>query len=130
MSLNIKERGRRMSLSKIDSKLSLEYLTKEKENLYFERKRAQIALRDLANEIASFSNSNGGIIVVGITDDGKVEGFNPYGIEKLNGCQKVVTNFLKPTPKYRTELVDIKNDKGEDDKLLLFHIEPELNCLT
>lgn len=116
-----------MSLSKINSRINLEYLTKEKENLYFDRKRAKISLQELANEIASFANSNGGIIAVGITDDGRIEGFNPYGKDKLNEFQKVVTNYLKNTPNYRIELIDIKNEKGENDNILIFHIEPELN---
>ena len=118
-----------MSLSKINSRINLDYLTKEKENLYFDRKRGKISLQDLANEIASFANSNGGLIAVGITDEGKIEGFNAYGKEKLNECQKVVTNYLKNTPTYRMELINIKNEKDEDDNILLFHIEPELNYL-
>lgn len=118
-----------MSLSKINSKINIDYLKSEKENLYFDRKRAKISLQDLANEIASFANSNGGLIVLGITDDGKIEGFNSYGDEKLNQCQKVVTNYLKNTPTYRTELIDIQNEKCEEDNILLFHIEPELNYL-
>ena len=122
-------RGENMSLSKINSSINLEYLKKEKENLYFDRKRAKISLQDLANEIASFANSNGGIIAVGITDDGKLEGFNTYGVEKLNDCQKVVTNYLKNTPTYKTELISIENEKLEKDNILLFHIEPELNYI-
>lgn len=116
-----------MSLSKINSRINLEYLAKEKENLYFDRKRAKISIQELANEIASFANSNGGLIAVGITDDGKIEGFNPYGKDKLNEFQKVVTNYLKNTPNYKTELIDIKNEKGENDNILIFHVEPELN---
>ena len=103
-----------MSLSKINSRINLDYLTKEKENLYFDRKRAKISLQDLANEIASFANSNGGLIAVGITDKGEIEGFNVYGKEKLNECQKVVTSYLKNTPTYRMELINIKNEKKED----------------
>ncbi len=118
-----------MNLSKINSRINLEYLTKEKENLYFDRKRAKISLQDLANEIASFANSNGGLIVVGITDDGKIEGFNKYGKAKLNDCQKIVTNYLKNTPTYKIELIDILNENGEEDNILLFHIEPELNYI-
>ena len=71
----------KMNISKINSNITLDYLSKEPENLYLDRKRAKISLQDLANEIASFANANGGIIVVGITDDGKIEGFNPYGIK-------------------------------------------------
>ena len=116
-----------MNISKINSNITLDYLSKEPENLYLDRKRAKISLQDLANEIASFANANGGIIVVGITDDGKIEGFNPYGIKKLNECQKVVTSYLKTTPSYKIEIIKVKNFKNEDDNILLFYIEPAMN---
>lgn len=44
-----------MSLSKINTSITLEYLTNNIENLYFDRKSANYALKDLANEIASFA---------------------------------------------------------------------------
>jgi len=119
-----------MEFSKVNPSLSIEYLKDTKESLYFDRKKAKIGFQDLANEIASFANANGGIIVVGITDDGVVEGFNAYGTKKLNECQKVVTNLLKPVPVYETELIDIINNKGEKDNVLLFHIEPTLNFIV
>lgn len=119
-----------MAISKINTSLTIEYLTKNPENLYFDRKRAKISLQDLANEIASFANANGGVIAVGITDDGIIEGFNLYGTKKLNDCQKVVSNFLSPTPVYECELVDIKNKKGEDDNILLFHVESAMNYIV
>ena len=119
-----------MTLSKINSIITEDYLKNTKENLYFERKRAKVSIQDLANEIASFSNANGGVIAVGITDDGKIEGFNNYGINKLNDFQKVVTNYLSPTPNYKTELIEVDNIKNEKDNILLFHIEPALNFIV
>ena len=119
-----------MCISKINMGLTLEFLTKTPESLYLDRKRAKISLQDLANEIASFANANGGILAVGITDDGIIEGFKPYGTSKLNECQKVVSNFLSPTPNYSYELIDIKNNKGEEDNILLFHIEPTMNYIV
>ena len=119
-----------MALSKIDSSLNIEYLKDTKENLYFDKKRAKIGLQELANEIASFANANGGIIAVGITDDGVIEGFNKYGIDKLNDCQKIVSNYLNPTPIYRTELIKIRNNKNEDDNILLFHIDSALDYIV
>ena len=117
-------------LSKINTIINVNYLTSIKENLYFERKRAKVSMQDLANEIASFSNANGGVIAVGITDDGKIEGFNSYGINKLNDFQKIVTNYLSPTPNYKTELIEVENNKNEKDNILLFHIEPALNFIV
>lgn len=119
-----------MCISKINKSLTLEYLSKSPENLYLDRKRAKISLQDLANEISSFANANGGVIAVGITDDGLIEGFNMYGTQKLNDCQKIVSNYLNPSPIYECELINIKNQKDEDDYILLFHIEPALNFIV
>lgn len=119
-----------MSVSKINSNITIDYLLNTPENLYFDRKRAKISHQDLANEIASFANANGGVIAVGITDDGKVEGFNFYGIDKLNDCQKVVTTYLKPSPIYECEIINVKNYKLENDNVILFHIEPANNYIV
>ena len=117
-------------LSKINSIITESYLKTAKENLYFERKRARVSMQDLANEIASFTNENGGVIVVGMTDDGNIEGFNNYGINKLNDFQKVITNYLSPTHNYKTELIEVDNIKNKNDNILLFHIEPALNFIV
>lgn len=119
-----------MSISKINPSLTLEYLQEYPENLYYDRKSAKISLQDLANEIASFANANGGVIAVGITNDGVIEGFNSYGINKLNACQKVVTNYLKPSPIYQCEIIDIKNNASKKDNILLFHIDPALEFIV
>ena len=97
-----------MNISKFNTLLTMEYLTNNVENLYFERKSARISNNDLANEIAAMANANGGTIVVGITDDGKIEGFSEVGDTKLNNIQKVVNNFLKPSPVYKIEIINIK----------------------
>ena len=119
-----------MAISKINTGLTLEYLKTAPESLYFDRKKAKVSIQDLANEIGSFANANGGLIVVGITDRGLVEGFNPYGIKKLNEFQKVVSNYLNPAPVYQCEVVKVKNEKNEDDNILLFHIEPIINYIV
>lgn len=67
-----------MNISKINTSLTIDYLTKTPENLYLDRKRAKISLQDLANEVASFANANGGVIAIGITDNGVIEGFLIY----------------------------------------------------
>ncbi len=119
-----------MSISKINPSITIDYLTNFPENLYLDRKRAKVSLQDLANEIASFANANGGVIAVGITDSGLIEGFNQYGPKKLNDCQKVVSGFLNPSPVYECELLNVKNNKDEDDNILLFHVEPVMNYIV
>lgn len=48
----------------------------------------------------------------------------------MNDYQKVVSNYLNPAPVYECELVNIKNQKDEDDNILLFHIEPAMNYIV
>lgn len=119
-----------MALSKYNSMVTLKYLKTNSESLYFERKRAKVSMQDLANEVASFANANGGVIAVGVTDNGEIEGFNLYGTSKLNDCQKVVTGYLHPTPNYIVEIVDVVNEKEENDKIVLFHIQPSTNFIV
>lgn len=115
-----------MSLSKINKKITLEYL-KEPENLYFDRKSAKVDLKTIANEVMSFANAAGGTLAVGILDNGNIEGFNKYGIEKFNDAQKIVSSYLRPVPYYSIEEIEINNMHGEKDKILLYHIEPSMN---
>ena len=118
-----------MIISKINKSITLESL-KEPENLYFDRKSAKVDYRDLANELMAFANANGGTLAVGITDSGEIDGFNSYGITKLNDAQKIASTYLKPCPIYEAELIKIKNRKNEDDTILLFHIEPSMNYVV
>lgn len=119
-----------MEGSKINANITIDYLKNTEETLYFDRKRAKISNQDLANVIASFANARGGIVVVGITDEGIIEGFNQYGINKLNEFQKVINSLLKPSPIYECEIINVINNKNEKDCVLLFHIESASNYIV
>ncbi len=118
-----------MKRSRINSNITADYLRSRPESLYFDRKSSRVSYQTLANEIASFANANGGLIVVGITDTGVIEGFNQYGLNKLNNFQKVVSGYLNPCPVYDYEIFDVKNDKDENDCVLLFYVEPAMNFI-
>lgn len=45
-----------MVVSKENSILTLDYMVKEKENQFFDRKSAKKSVRELANYVASFAN--------------------------------------------------------------------------
>ena len=64
-----------MEGSKINSLLSITYMCEEKENQFFDRKSAKKDIKELANPVAGFANASGGTLVIGISDDGKIEGF-------------------------------------------------------
>ena len=109
--------------SKISPLLTLDYIQHEDENKYFDRKSAQIRVKDLAPLISAFANADGGTIVLGISDKKrKLEGVNSVGEDKINNFINAPKDLCKPMPKYREEFIEIENDKGESDRLLLLHI--------
>lgn len=118
-----------MCISKINPILTLEYMCNEKENQFFDRKSAKKSIKELANHISAFANASGGTLVIGITDNGIVEGFENYK-EKFNEILKVSgTDYLKTVPNYQNEILNVINYKGNMDKILLIHINPSTDTL-
>lgn len=118
-----------MEGSKINSKLTLEYMCNERENQFFDRKSAKKDIKDLANHIAGFANASGGTLVIGIADDGKIEGFEECE-SKYNKFLKVTSSdYVKTIPIYENETIEVTNYKGHKDKILLIHIRPSVNTI-
>ena len=105
--------------------LTLEYMQTEHENKYFDRKSAKIKPSDLAPLISAFANAEDGTIVIGISDKTlEIEGIHQYGMDKANEFIAIPKNGCKPMPQYNEEFLDVINSKGEEDQLLLLHIQP------
>lgn len=118
-----------MVVSKENSILTLNYMVEEKENQFFDRKSAKKSVRELANFVASFANASGGTLVIGIADDGKIEGFEDCP-NKYNDFLKVTSiDYLKTIPNYKDETLEVVNYKGNKDKILLIHIKPSTDIL-
>jgi ATP-dependent DNA helicase RecG len=109
--------------SKVNPVLTLNYMTTEHENKYFDRKSARIRVSDLAPHISGFANADGGTLVIGISDKTmELEGINSVGEEKINSLINAPKDGCKPMPKYQEEFLEITNSKGNPDRLLLLHI--------
>lgn len=117
-----------MIQSAINEQLTEQYMCFEKENQKFDRKSAKKDIKEIANYIAGFANADGGTLVIGITDDGKLEGFENYG-NKDNEILKSSIQYLKTIPEIKTEKLNIINMNGHEDFILLLHIEISHNCL-
>lgn len=118
-----------MEGSKINSILTLEYICKEKENQFFDRKSAKKSVKEMANHISGFANASGGTLVIGISDNGIIEGFENYK-DKFNEFLKITgTDYLKTVPNYQIETLDVTNSKGNKDKILLIHVNPSTDTL-
>lgn len=109
--------------SKINPILTLDYMISEPENKYFDRKSAKIKPSDIADLISAFANAEGGTIVLGISDRKRVlEGINRIGEDKINDFISAPKDFCRPMPHCKEEILDIVNEGGENDRLLLLHI--------
>lgn len=105
---------------------SMNYILKSKENQSFDRKQKITSKKKIAKTIAAFANTNGGEIVVGISDQNQVIGIDPeeeiYMIESANELHchpKVELSFKK--------LSYVDNDpspyESADKLLLLVQVE-------
>lgn len=104
--------------------VSLDYLQYEKEGLKLDRKRASIAPKKIAKHFSAFANAAGGDLVVGIEDDGEISGFKYPTSEPIVKYLEAPADFLMRVPDYQIERIAVKNASGEDDEILVFHIEP------
>ena len=114
------------SISKINPKITLKFLTTEKENQYFDRKSARIDTKEVAKHISAFANASGGTLVIGVEDKGSLTGFTDMGTSKLDKFKRVPFDLLKSTPMIKIEEIDIIGTKLKDDILLIYHIEPSV----
>ena len=57
----------------------------------------------------------------------RVEGVNAQGEEKINNFLNLPKGCCIPMPEYRHEFVDITNDAGKPDRLILLHIKPSID---
>ncbi len=96
-----------------------EYLTTTKEGQYFDRKSARLKPSDIARHLIAFSNANGGVLAIGIEDDGSVTGFDYPQANSIN-------DFLNVPLTYCAGNFHIKNSCREiqGKTILLFFIEP------
>ena len=109
--------------SAINSVLTLDYMQNEHENKYFDRKSAKVQPANLSEIISAFANADGGTIVIGIGDNGSLEGINSAGKNKINDFINAPKDCCRPMPMYKEEFLDIINVAGQPDKLLLLHIQ-------
>ncbi len=69
------------------------------ENSYIEFKEEGIKAKDLAEEIVAFANSEGGMILIGVDDDGCIKGVSETLIEEkvMNVCRNNCIPHIVPT---------------------------------
>lgn len=117
-----------MIQSNINPDVNEEFLRFSKEGQKYDRKSAKIEVKDIANTVAGFANADGGLLAIGIKDDGDLEGFENYP-NKDNDFLSKLSDFLKTVPEIKSEKLNITNTNGNDDFILLLYIETSYNSL-
>ena len=117
-----------MIQSNINPDVNEDFLRFSKEGQKYDRKSAKIEVKDIANTVAGFANADGGLLAIGIKDDGTLEGFENYP-NKDNDFLSKLSDFLKTVPEIKSEKLNITNTNGNDDFILLLYIETSYNSL-
>ena len=113
-----------MAISKIDPTLSIPRLKSMVESQFFDRKSGRLAPKDFAPQLSAFANASGGLVVIGIEDNGQVTGVSE---EKENSFRQAAFDNLQIPPQYEIEIVPCILDSGCEGRIMLFHIAPSAN---
>lgn len=113
-----------MMISKIDPALSIDKLKTMTESQFFDRKSARLTAKDFSHQLSAFANATGGLIVIGIEDDGTITGVTA---DRENAFRQAAFDNLQIAPAYRIEVVPCKLTSGGNGNIMLFHIAPSAN---
>ena len=110
-------------VSKINSIITKQYLEKQLENQYFERKglgEKDTKPTKIAEELIGMLNADGGVLAFGISDKAEIQDLNTIA-DQLDDYRKLVFDFIIPPCNIVLEEVFI------DGKLIfLFHVEQDV----
>ena len=93
------------------------------ENQILDRKSAKIQARDLAEHVVGMANADGGYLVIGIDDDGKITGIDGMD-EHVNDLVRVPFDYCIPSAQVETDRLDVTDYKGNPNHILRMHISP------
>ena len=102
----------------------ISFYCSERENQFFERKSAKIKPLDILKHLVAFANAEGGELVIGIENKGDITGFNYEEAHEIGEYRNIFLTELRETPIYpRFDILDVKNNKDEDDKILVITVD-------
>lgn len=102
----------------------IQYYCNEEENQFFDRKNAKIKPLDILRHLVAFSNAEGGQLVIGIEDDGRITGFKCNYAHQIDEYKNIMITELKDTPlNAKFDILDVTNENGENDKILVISVE-------
>ena len=101
--------------------MTIEEMCKKTEKQQFDRKSAKIEAAAIAISMIAFANADGGLLAVGIEDNGEITGIDDY-TKNINEIFRAPFDFCQPSILVDTEIVDCIDCKGEENHILLIRV--------
>jgi len=115
-------------VSRIDPIATIDYLCNTKEHQYLERKGIDergVTPAKLSDELIGMLNADGGILVLGISDEGAVQDLSSIDPDLLSRYEKVTQEFIQPSASVHLEKITGSN--GE--LVFLYHVAQDYENL-
>jgi ATP-dependent DNA helicase RecG len=112
-----------MSVNELYANLSQELLSELAEDRRIERKPPGFHARSLGDYISMWANTppDGGLVVIGIEDDGGCTGLTSFGSTRLNELERANVEFV-PDARSETKRLKIINSKNIEDFVLVLRV--------
>ena len=91
------------------------------ENQWFDRKSGRLGARELGDVLVGFANAEGGTVVLGITNDRRIEGITASA--KTNEWRQAARNFTDPPIRHTFRVIPCINEHGHADELAMVEVE-------
>lgn len=100
---------------------SIEEIRFTTERQQFDRKSPRIDAPSIATSIIAFANADGGLIAVGVEDDGEITGIDAF-TKNINESLRASFDFCKPSAQVATETIDCIDTNGHPNRILLVRV--------
>ena len=100
-------------------------LQQQPEGQQFDRKSFRIDAKSLAVILVAFANADGGDVVIGIEDDGRITGINGND-DHLNELLRAPFDFCVPSVNVEVHFIDCMDVNGLPNRMLVMHVEPSM----
>ncbi|MCM1243064.1 MAG: putative DNA binding domain-containing protein [Roseburia sp.] len=101
--------------------MTIEEMCTTKERQLFDRKSAKIGATVIAAPMIAFANADGGLLAVGIEDNGEITGIDDY-TNNINEILRTSLDFCRPSIMIETETIACMDSKGRNNHILLIRI--------
>ena len=113
----MKDRRHQMNLTD----MTIEEMCTTTEKQSFDRKSAKIDATAIATPMIAFANADGGLLAVGIEDNGEITGIDDYA-KNINEILRAGYDFCQPSIFIEKETVDCIDKNGNANHILLIKI--------